>query len=193
VKRRYTKHSRRQLQLQFVQKAKKTRDEARFPYLGRFRRREEFLKVFGTTRQHPRSLFLDLDGTLIRLYPGRRSHRTPEFRPHFEDFIAAAGQFANLFVFSATNPVRLRHIADRFLGSRFTGFLDHRFMSRRKKNIDWLAQVESEVLIVDDMPWMVSKWSQKYLVPVSAWKGDKNGAELLSELARIRQKWNLLA
>ncbi len=130
----HIKQNRRQLQKKLVLKAKKIRDEARFPYLGRFYGKEEFLKGFGSHRKHPRTLLLDLDSTLIRLFPGKRSHRPPEFRLYFNEFIAAAGDFANLFVFSATNPVRLGKIAEKYLGERLLGFLNHRFCPTGKKN-----------------------------------------------------------
>lgn len=174
-----------------VAKAKKMRDQARWPYLGQFNRRAEFEKIFLANRKHPRALILDLDGTLIRLTRGDPRHRKPEFRPLYEGFLTIVSRFADLFVFSATTPTRLQHIAKTYLGDRFAGFFDHRFLSRRKKNVDWLARLTPDIILVDDTPAVVHKWSQQYLVPIPTWSGDKKDRAFCDTLREIRRRWGL--
>ena len=155
-----------------VNQAKKSRNEKWNPFLGNFDQREEFLKVFKSNRKHTRALILDLDGTIIRFYRGKAPHRRPEIRPHFDEFIEAAGKIADLFVFSATHQARLQNIVQKYFNGLFSGLFDSRFLSRRRKSSEHLADECPDVLLVDDTQRKVHMWFQKRLVKIDRWLGD---------------------
>ena len=173
--------------------AKKSREEERNPFLGNFDQREEFLKVFRTNRKHTHALLLDLDGTIIRFYRGKAPHRQLEIRPHFAEFIEAAGKIADVFVFSATHPSRLQNVVQQYFKGLFKGLFDSRFLSRRRKSTEHLADECPDVLLVDDTPRKVHMWSQKRLVKIDRWLGDPEDDELLRVLKEIHYRWGLTA
>lgn len=157
----------------------------------KFNKIDEIKKVFIQNRTHDRALLVDLDGTLIEFEEGKRKHKVPKLRPHFDTFVNQLSNHVDLFVFSASNPIRLKNIAGKYLGDKFKGFFDRRYMSRKRKCLNVFKQLDSTVLLIDDNPQLVHSSSQQDVIRISTWKGDPNDDELLKVLEVICQRLDL--
>jgi len=139
-KKRYFKRSRKAHQRMITDKARKAKQLAQRPPMHRVDKKERIHAIFNSGRTNQRALFLDLDGTLIEYGMPTRSHKKPPFRPCFDHFVTEMSKHADLFIFLATNPVRLDNVKNKYLKDKFCGYLDQRFLSGRKKNLNYLRK-----------------------------------------------------
>ena len=70
--------------------------------------------IFSQKRNHSRALILDIDGTVCEFMTGQRKHQKVKFRPHFADFVSETRQFADLFIFSSMDILRLNNLWKKY-------------------------------------------------------------------------------
>ena len=122
---------------------------------------------------------------------GQRKHQKVKFRPHFADFVSETRQFADLFIFSSMDILRLNNLWKKYFSEDFSGCFNKSLLMRYKKNIAPLLTISSDVLLIDDSPEHVHPRSLQHYLPVNRWLGDEKDCELLRILSEIRRLWNL--
>lgn len=123
-------------------RAQKLREAKENPLLYKINKRTEMLKIFAANRRHSRALLVDLDGTLIPFKKGKRKHRSPHLRPHWEKFLSEIQKFADVFIYSAMSITRMENLWKTYLKSHFSGYFDRQFLCRRKKSLKFLEEID---------------------------------------------------
>lgn len=188
-KNRYFKRKKLKQLILMSSQAKKIRINKNDPPLYKFDKKKEMKAIFTQNRTKNRALIFDLDGTIIAFAKGKRKHCKVSFRPHFDEFMNRVSKMADVFIYSAAEIIRLENLMKNQLKGRFCGFFDRRFLSRRKKSLAWLIEIDPELIVIDDTPHMIAENSKNHFLFVNRWGGDDRDEELLRIWSIIEERW----
>lgn len=135
-------------------------------------------------------MFIDLDGTIVEYIEGKRPHRKTKFRSFFTEFVTTMMATCDLYLYSFTEPIRLKCLWQKYYSSHFKGFFDLRYWFSKKKSLRAFKDLNIKMLIIDDSLNMIHKDTKDMLIPIERWTGDESECTLVEITEVINEKWS---
>lgn len=109
-------------------------NEVRHPAVYKLNKAKEMQDIYRNTKTKDKSIFLNLDGTIGPYRPLKRSHHIFRFRPYFAEFAAELMKFADLYLYTLSDPYRIKRLWKEHFEQWFVGCFDKRFLFAGKKS-----------------------------------------------------------